>query len=110
MVFVTFSPFGDIPFVIIHMTVNTHGEIAISLQGACFKRSKLTGNSDNFPPDCNVYNPRASWQESDYVALMRMFRDRPSWEQVCMRCLHMWCDSHAVRVLVSFCCAGIGAT
>jgi len=51
-------------------------------KGVCFKRSKLSGNSDNFPPDCNVYNPRASWQESDYVALMRMFKDRPTWEQV----------------------------
>jgi hypothetical protein len=51
-------------------------------KGVCFKRSKLRGNSDNIPPDCNVYNPRASWQESDYVALMRMFKDRPTWEQV----------------------------
>merc|ERR1719199_1751043 len=34
------------------------------------------------PPDCNVYNPRASWQESDYVALQRMFKDRPTWEQI----------------------------
>jgi hypothetical protein len=38
-------------------------------KGVCFKRSKLNGNSDRTPPDCNVYNPRASWQESDYVAL-----------------------------------------
>jgi len=51
-------------------------------KGVCFKRAKLSGNSDSFPPDCNVYNPRASWQESDYVALMRMFKDRPTWEQV----------------------------
>jgi len=51
-------------------------------KGVCFKRSKLGGNSDRFPPDCNVYNPRASWQESDYVALQRMFKDRPTWEQV----------------------------
>jgi hypothetical protein len=51
-------------------------------KGVCFKRDKLSGNSDSFPPDCNVYNPRASWQESDYVALMRMFKDRPTWEQV----------------------------
>lgn len=51
-------------------------------KGVCFKRSKLTSNSDSFPPDCNVYNPKSSWAESDYVALMRMFKDRPSWEQV----------------------------
>ena len=51
-------------------------------KGVCFKRAKLSGNSDSLPPDCNVYNPRASWQESDYVALMRMFKDRPTWEQV----------------------------
>mmetsp|Transcript_4358 Transcript_4358/g.10114 ORF Transcript_4358/g.10114 Transcript_4358/m.10114 type:complete len:380 (-) Transcript_4358:66-1205(-) len=51
-------------------------------KGVCFKRSKLTDNVDAPPPDCNVYNPEASWQESDYVALMRMFKDRPTWEQV----------------------------
>lgn len=51
-------------------------------QGVCFKRSKLEENVDSIPPDCNVYNPKASWQESDYVALMRMFKDRPTWEQV----------------------------
>jgi hypothetical protein len=51
-------------------------------KGVCFKRSKLSSNADTYPPDCNVYNPRASWQESDYVALMRMFKDRPTWEQV----------------------------
>ena len=51
-------------------------------KGVCFKRSKLNGNSDKSPPDCNVYNPRASWQESDYVALQRMFKDRPTWEQI----------------------------
>lgn len=51
-------------------------------KGVCFKRSKLTGNSDRTPPDCNVYNPRASWQESDYVALQRLFKDRPTWEQI----------------------------
>jgi hypothetical protein len=44
--------------------------------------SKLEGNADRFPPDCNVYNPRASWQESDYVALQRMFKDRPTWEEI----------------------------
>lgn len=54
----------------------------VTLQGTCFKRAKLTGNADNFPPDCNVYNPKSSWSESDYVALMRMFKDRPTWEQV----------------------------
>jgi hypothetical protein len=51
-------------------------------KGVCFKRSKLDGNSDRTPPDCNVYNPRASWQESDYVALQRLFKDRPTWEQI----------------------------
>mmetsp|Transcript_40004 Transcript_40004/g.107051 ORF Transcript_40004/g.107051 Transcript_40004/m.107051 type:complete len:367 (-) Transcript_40004:420-1520(-) len=51
-------------------------------KGVCFKRAKLDANADSIPPDCNVYNPRASWQESDYVALMRMFKDRPTWEQV----------------------------
>lgn len=51
-------------------------------KGVCFKRSQLTDNVDKPPPDCNVYNPKASWQESDYVALMRMFKDRPTWEQV----------------------------
>jgi len=51
-------------------------------KGVCFKRSKLDGNSDKTPPDCNVYNPRTSWQESDYVALQRMFKDRPTWEQI----------------------------
>ncbi|EKX44631.1 hypothetical protein GUITHDRAFT_152929 [Guillardia theta CCMP2712] len=54
----------------------------MTYKGVCFKRSKLIGNSDNFPPDCNVYNPRASWQESDYVALQRMFKDRPTWEEI----------------------------
>ena len=48
----------------------------------CFKRSKLRGNSDSLPPDCNVFNPRASWGRGDVVALMRMFRDRPGWEKV----------------------------
>ena len=51
-------------------------------KGVCFKRSQLTDNVDKPPPDCNIYNPKASWQESDYVALMRMFKDRPTWEQV----------------------------
>uniref|UniRef100_A0A6U4YR53 Uncharacterized protein n=1 Tax=Hemiselmis andersenii TaxID=464988 RepID=A0A6U4YR53_HEMAN len=51
-------------------------------KGVCFKRAKLTGNADSYPPDCNVYNPKSSWQESDYVALMRMFKDRPTWEQI----------------------------
>lgn len=51
-------------------------------KGVCFKRSMLTENVDNPPPDCNVYNPSASWQESDYVSLQRMFKDRPTWEQV----------------------------
>lgn len=54
----------------------------MTYKGVCFKRSKLEGNADRFPPDCNVYNPRASWQESDYVALQRMFKDRPTWEEI----------------------------
>ena len=54
----------------------------MTYKGVCFKRSKLNGNSDRVPPDCNVYNPRTSWQESDYVALQRMFKDRPTWEQI----------------------------
>ena len=38
-------------------------------QGICFKASNLNANSDAVPADCNAFNPKMSWGESDIIAL-----------------------------------------
>ena len=51
-------------------------------QGICFKATKLESNSDSVPADCNAYNPKQSWGESDIMALQAMFQDRPTWSEI----------------------------
>jgi len=51
-------------------------------QGICFKSSKLESNSDAVPADCDAFNPKASWGESDIIALQQMFKDRPTWTEI----------------------------
>lgn len=43
-------------------------------QGICFKASKLESNTDNVPADCNAFNPKMSWSESDVIALQQVCR------------------------------------
>lgn len=43
-----------------------------SYQGICFKASNLESNSDNVPADCNAFNPKMSWSESDVIALQQV--------------------------------------
>lgn len=41
-------------------------------QGICFKSSKLESNSDAVPADCDAFNPKESWGESDIIALQQV--------------------------------------
>ena len=43
-------------------------------QGICFKASKIDSNTDNVPADCNAFNPKMSWSESDVIALQQVGR------------------------------------
>jgi len=51
-------------------------------KGACFKSAVLSENADAVPADCDPYNPVASWEQSDVVALQSLFKDRPTWDQI----------------------------
>eukprot|EP00802_Teleaulax_amphioxeia_P009182 Tamp_09198.p1 GENE.Tamp_09198~~Tamp_09198.p1 ORF type:complete len:396 (+),score=94.50 Tamp_09198:1-1188(+) len=50
--------------------------------GICFKAAPLESNSDNVPADCDAFNPKRSWSESDVIALQQIFKDRPTWTEI----------------------------
>jgi hypothetical protein len=51
------------------MCANIGGRI---YQGICFKASNLASNTDNVPADCNAFNPKMSWTDSDVIALQQV--------------------------------------